>query len=431
LSNVPIARFSSGGYGLEKMDGGMMTDEDTKKWNENLRINMTDKVSKAAAIAAQKITFESMDHIDASLDNVTQSVDAFDDVIKKSVDAMKRFGATMGNNASSSVIFGEAMRSGQVPAAATPTDRGSEKTGGKYPTAQPEYDNAANVREALRAGSQLSGRGRETEYKLPPAFERLPEQQKKYHLEQQRLFNETFNQQPPGVPVGSGIPMLQAVDVELTHLKESVESTRDAKKVADAKYGEASDERYKLSEKVWDKPTATDHLGAMFSRADRNRNAANQTRGNDAEKLLPGAKDQEAAALAAANAANEEYTKAWAALKKFHREDGYEWQIDKNVSQAQAAFTKQTQPVVNAPAEPTLQTVAAGSVAEATTTQKPRKKPAGIGGGTGGGKAIQLVKDGFSKLVEVAGMLDDLLDDDEQTGFTRPGREGSSNVPSK
>jgi len=158
LSDVPIARFSSGGYGLEKLGGGMMTDDDTKKWQKELIKNIPGAISKAAAAAATQITFESMDQLDSSLGQVDKSVDAFDAVVNKSIDSMKRFGATMDQNASSSVVFGEALRSGKVPAAVTPTNRGPETTGGRHPTARPNYGNA-NVRNATPAGGRGSGPG--------------------------------------------------------------------------------------------------------------------------------------------------------------------------------------------------------------------------------------------------------------------------------
>jgi len=138
MSDVPIARFSAGGYGLETLEGGMMGDQDVKDWQKELTKNMPDAISKAAAQAATDITFESMRHIDASLYRVDKSVTAFDDVVQKSIKAMSRFGAAAGGGATADVLFGEAMRQGAMPPAATP-GRGADYPPADYPVPQISY----------------------------------------------------------------------------------------------------------------------------------------------------------------------------------------------------------------------------------------------------------------------------------------------------
>lgn len=211
LSDVPIARFSAGGYGLEKTDGSMMGDDDIKSWQKELMTNMTDDVSKAAAEAATRITFESVDHIDASLATVDKSIDMFDDVVKRAIQAMSRFGATQGGNASGNVLFGEAFRTGRIPSGATP---GPDLRGEvNYPP--PQVSN------------------------LPPGFEAMPEDMRKTYLtqlqnqenmerrrsEQQRALVQHIESlkesQGPGLSSGFyNVPQLSAVSVKPIDLPE-------------------------------------------------------------------------------------------------------------------------------------------------------------------------------------------------------------------
>jgi len=77
-----------------------------------------------------------------------------------------------------------------------------------------------------------------------------------------------------------------------------------------------------------------------------------------------------------------------------------------------------------APSEPTIRSVAP-TVAETDSNAVRKTTPRKVGStGQGGGKVTQLFREGFAKMFEAAAIIDDLVDDNAEVEFTRPGREG-------